>query len=114
MQIKLSDTLTSFLVSKVLVDARFGALDQGVHQSFGIDFQFLRVRNSQVFRGHSPQFKDIIIINSSENDLNLIFFTPATKGQITLDTMHENVKNSLRSFEEDHRYDAGDINVWLP
>jgi hypothetical protein len=81
---------------------------------FGADFKFLRIRNSKVFTGHSSQFKEIIIIDSVEKDLDLMIFIPNEKGQINLDTMHENVKNSLKTFQIEKSFEPGDVGVWLP
>ena len=102
------------MVSKVLIEARFGAIDQGTIQAFDSTYKAMRVRNSKVFRGHSAQFKDILIIDSKEEDLNFIICMPNKKGQITADTMHENIKNSMKTFQMDKKYEPGEIGVWLP
>ena len=74
----------------------------------------MRIRESQVFAGSSPQFKNIYILTSVENDVNLIIFLPKQAGQINEDTMHDNIKNGLKALVEEKRYEAGEVKVWLP
>ena len=39
---------------------------------------------------------------------------PTKPGQITLDTMHDNIKNGLKSWTETKNYAAGEVAVWIP
>ena len=42
----------------------------------------------------------------------MVILLPAKPGQITLDTMHENVQNSLKTFNEN---DTGKVDrLWIP
>lgn len=50
-----------------------------------------------------------------EGDMNLIVLIPQKKGQITLDTMHENVKNGLKALQEHKRYEPNEqVGFWIP
>jgi len=89
-------------------------MDQGKMTAFGAEFKCLRIRNSKVFRGHSTLFKEILVIDSVEKDVDLMIFVPHKKGEITLETMHASIKNSLKTFEMEKSFEPGEVGVWLP
>jgi hypothetical protein len=53
-------------------------------------------------------------LNSIENDVNLIVFIPKKTGQITVDTMHDNIKNGLKGLVEEKSYKPGEVAFWIP
>ena len=104
----MSDTTKSILASSLKLECRFKAFDQSVFriysdrprdESYDL-YHYMRIRQTQVYSGHSPQFKNIYILSTVDNDANMIVFVPNKPGQITLDTMHDNVKNGLKSWVE--------------
>ena len=113
-EVKLSDKSSSLLASKLNFDCRFKAIDQSTLAIDSVEYDFMRVRESIIYSGSSAQFKDIIIINSIENDVNFVILIPKTRGQITLNTMHENVANGLKTFKESNCYQPGEKSVWMP
>jgi hypothetical protein len=74
----------------------------------------MRIRQTQVYSGHSPQFKNIYILSTVDSEANLIVFVPQKPGQITLDTMHENIKNGLKCFTEQKSFAPGEAAIWIP
>ena len=67
------------------------------------NYQFLRIRNQDIYEGSSPQFRKIFIITTVETGTSLIFFLPLKNPQkvatkLELSTMHDNVKNAINSF----------------
>lgn len=97
-EVKLSDKSCSLLATKVNFDFRFKAIDQSSLKVGSSMFNFMRIRNTEVYRGTSAQFKDILILNSIENDVNFVILIPHKQGQIKDQTMHDNVKASLKNF----------------
>ena len=60
------------LATKVNICTRFKAIDQANLNGY----QYMRIRDSPVFVGQGQGFSKIYIINSIENDVNLIVFIP--------------------------------------
>lgn len=56
-EVKLSDKSCSLLATKVNFDFRFKAIDQSSLKVGGKAFSFMRIRQTEVFRGTSAQFK---------------------------------------------------------
>jgi hypothetical protein len=56
----------------------------------------------------------VYILTTLESDANLIICIPKTEGQITLDTLHDNIKNGIKSFKEEKCYMPDEVSVWLP
>ena len=81
-EVKLSDKSCSLLATKVNFDFRFKAIDQSSLKVGGKPFNFMRIRQTQVFKGTSTQFKEILILNSIENDVNFVILIPHKPGQI--------------------------------
>jgi hypothetical protein len=103
------DKIKSILTSQVTLDSRFKAIDQTTYKMpTGTSYSFLRIRQSSIYLGSSPQFSKIYILTSLEGEMNLIVLIPQKKGQITLDTMHENVKNGLKALQEHKRYESNE------
>ena len=104
------------------MDGRFRAVDSTQLAVDGSSFDFLRIRNNEIFEGKSPQFRKIYIITSGEGDKSLIIFLPlkpsspaqGPNNYIDLSTMHDNVKNALNSFEQEAFYKAGEKAFWIP
>ena len=67
-----------------------------------------------MYEGSSPQFSKVNVLTTLENDANLIICVPKTPGQITLDTLHDNIKNGIKSFKEEKSYAPNEVSVWLP
>jgi hypothetical protein len=86
--IALQNSTKSLLVSKTLLECRFKAFDQSVFKIYSDKprdesyelYHFMRIRQTQVYCGMSPQFKHIYILNTLENDANLIIFVPMKPG----------------------------------
>ena len=74
----------------------------------------MRIRETAVFKGKSGQFKEILILNSIENDVNFVILIPHVAGQIKEQTMHDNVKASLKLFQEEQSFQPGEVKVWIP
>ena len=54
LKIQLSDSLKALLVSKTSLDARFRAMDSASLRFGAVDYDFLRIRNQEIFEGKSP------------------------------------------------------------
>jgi hypothetical protein len=86
----------------------------------GRDYDFLRVRNQEIFEGRSPQFRKIYIITTIEQGTSLILFLPLKADEnkpaptLQLSTMHDNVKNAINSFTQENTYEAGKKQIWIP
>jgi hypothetical protein len=111
--------LKALLVSKTSLDARFRALDSGSIRCGPTDYQFLRIRNQEIFEGRSPQFRKVYIVTTIENGAQLIIFLPlqnaskvATKLQLS--TMHDNVKNAINAFTQEATHAADEKRIWIP
>jgi hypothetical protein len=82
------NSTTSLLTSKTVLECRFKAFDQSVFKIYSEKprdesyelYHFMRIRQTQVYCGMSPQFKHIYILNTLENDANLIIFVPMKPG----------------------------------
>lgn len=81
LKIQLSDSLKALLVSKTSLDCRFKAMDSSNLNIGQIDYMFLRIRNSEIYEGKSPQFRKIYIINTIESGTSLIVFLPLQKDE---------------------------------
>lgn len=66
LKIQLSDSLKALLVSKTSCDCRFKAMDQSNLLVDKDEYKFVRIRNSEIFEGKSPQFRKIYMINTIE------------------------------------------------
>lgn len=110
LKIQLSDSLKALLVSKTSLDCRFRAMDSSSLMIGSTDYQFLRIRNTDIYEGKSPQFRKIYIINTIESGTSLILFLPHRDGgqkvppQLELSTMHDNIKNAINSFTQEASY----------
>ena len=76
LKIQLSDSLKALLVSKSSIDARFRAMDAQALKVGSTDYNFLRIRNQEIYEGRSPQFRKIYIITTIEQGASLILFLP--------------------------------------
>ena len=61
-------------------DFRFKAIDQSSLKVGNQSYNFMRIRQTQVFKGASAQFKEILILNSIENDVNFVILIPHKPG----------------------------------
>ena len=80
-KIQLSDSLKALLVSKTSYDCRFKAMDSAILQVDSADYKYIRVRNSDIFEGSSPQFRKIYMVNTVESGTSLIIFLPHKQAQ---------------------------------
>jgi hypothetical protein len=53
-------------------------------------------------------------MSTVDSEANLIVFVPQKSGQITQDTMHDNIKNGLKSWTEQKNYAPGEAAIWIP
>lgn len=120
--ITLLESTKSLLAASLHLDCRFKAFDQSVFriysdrprdESYDL-YHYMRIRQTQVYSGNSPQFKNIYILSTVGSEANLVVFIPQKPGQITLETMHENIKNGLKGWSEQKNYAPGEAAVWIP
>lgn len=81
LKIQLSDSLMALLVSKTSCDCRFKAMDNSSLTVDKSNYKFVRIRNSEIFEGKSPQFRKIYMINTIEQGTSLIIFLPLKSEQ---------------------------------
>ena len=77
-------------------------------------YKFLRIRGTSVFEGASPQFSKIYILTSVEQDASLIICIPNKPGQITADTLHDNIQNGLKTMKQEKEWGPEEVAIWLP
>ena len=111
--------IKKLLTASAGIDSRFRSVDQAILN----EYAYMRIRNTAIFCGSSPQFKDIFILTTPEEEVNIIILVPNTPGQITTETMHDNIQNGLRKLQEKERFEppstpskkaAHERRVWLP
>lgn len=120
--INIQNSTKSLLAANLRLDCRFKAFDQSVFRIYSDRprdetydlYHYMRIRQTQVYCGNSPQFKNIYIMSTVDSEANLIVFVPQKSGQITQDTMHDNIKNGLKSWTEQKNYAPGEAAIWIP
>ena len=66
----------------------------------------------KMFTATHDKFQQIYIVNSIENDMELIIMVP--KGKIKDEDVHQVVKEGLRGMNEQKRYEEGEVGLVLP